>query len=250
MVELRIHRVSSDLNICRSLTSPFNDFADAIPKGIGKLTCLKHLNLSYAGFGWQVPFEISTLTRLASLDISSPFGTTLSLEHPNLEMLVHNLTELRELNLDGINITFSHEKRKWSHNESPHLPNLTSFSMAECSLHSPLPKSFWQLHSLSILRLDHNNLSMVAVSDLFTNFPSLTTLTLYNCSLKGSIPSTLFEGVSNLIHLVTSPNIFLLSHHCCILSLVTTNLMALFNPTTFKAFSISHCLLSLAIACQ
>ncbi|XP_042015149.1 receptor-like protein 7 isoform X2 [Salvia splendens] len=153
----------------------------------------------------KVPSEISSLTRLASLDISNEFGNTLSLEHPNLEMLVQNLTELRELYLDGVNITSSDERRKWSHIELSHLPNLTSLSMAGCSLYGPLPTSFWQLHSLSILRLDRNNLSAVALDDLFTNFPSLTTLTLRECSLKCSIPST-FGNLTELIHVDLSYN--------------------------------------------
>ncbi|KAL1542446.1 receptor-like protein 35 [Salvia divinorum] len=181
----------------------FISTTDVIPKGIGNLTCLTHLNLSYAGFGGQVPSEISTLTRLASLDISSEY--TLSLEHPNLKMLVQNLTELRELYLDGVDITSLHESENWGHIISSHLPNLTSLSLVNCNLNGPLPKSFWQLHFLSVLRLDHNNLSAVALHDLFSNFPSLNTLTLSDCSLKGSIPST-FANLSKLIHVDLSDN--------------------------------------------
>ncbi|XP_047957260.1 receptor-like protein Cf-9 [Salvia hispanica] len=105
----------------------------------------------------KVPSEILTLTRLASLDISNGFGYPHSLEHPTLEMLLQNLTELRELNFEGVNITSSDERRKWSHIESSHLPNLTSLSLVNCGLSGPLPKSFWQLRSLSIIRLDQNN---------------------------------------------------------------------------------------------
>ncbi|KAL1542445.1 receptor-like protein 35 [Salvia divinorum] len=145
----------------------FISTTDVIPKGIGYLTCLTHLNLSYAGFGGQVPSEISTLSRLTSLDISC--DSTLSLEHPNLEMLVQNLTELRELHLDGVDMSFFH------------------------------------LHSLSILRLDKNYLSAVALHDLVSNFPSLATLTLSSCELKGTIPST-FANLTKLIHVDLSVN--------------------------------------------
>ncbi|KAL1542444.1 receptor-like protein 35 [Salvia divinorum] len=178
-------------------------YTDHIPKGIGNLTYLTHLNLSYAGFGGQVPSEISSLTRLASLDISNE--PTLSLEHPNLEMVVQNLTELRELLLDGVNMTSLHERKSRGHIRSSHLPNLTTLSMVGCALDGPLPKSFWQLHSLSILRLDQNNLSTVALHDMFTNFPSLATLTLSSCKLKGSIPST-FANLTKLIHVDLSYN--------------------------------------------
>ncbi|XP_047943050.1 receptor-like protein 7 [Salvia hispanica] len=232
LVELRIRLSLFRFKYLQKLNLAYNCFNDAIPKGIGNMICLTYLNLSHAGFVGQVPSEISSLTRLASLDISNEFGNNLRFEHPNLEMLLQNLTELRELNLDGVYITCSHERQKWSNTESSHLPNLTSLSMVDCSLDGPLPKSFWQLHSLSILQLDRNNLSAVALDDLFTNFPSLTTLTLYNCSLKGSIPSTfanltklthvdlsynsltgslsstLFEGLSNLVYLYLSFNSF------------------------------------------
>ncbi|KAG6404600.1 hypothetical protein SASPL_136850 [Salvia splendens] len=222
----------------QKLNLAYNDFnyTDPIPKGIGTFTYLTHLNLSRARFGGQVPVEIASLKRLVSLDISNYDCWTprefLSLEYPNLEMLVGNLTGLRELYLDCVNITSFHERNKWSHIVSSHLPNLTALSLHSCYLSGPLASSFWQLHSLSILRLDYTNLSTVQVPDFFTNFPSLTVLSLSNCSLKGSIPSTfanltklihvslafnfltgslsstLFEGLSNLAHLNLTGNSF------------------------------------------
>ncbi|KAL1542457.1 receptor-like protein 35 [Salvia divinorum] len=189
----------------QKLNLAHNDFnyTDHIPKGIGNLTYLTHLNLSYAGFGGQVPSEISSLKRLVSLDISNEY--TLRLEQPNLEMVVKNLTELRELHLDGVNMTSLHERKNWGHIISSHLPNLTSLSLANCNVFGPLPKSFWQPHSLSVLRLDYNDLSAVLLHDLFTSFPSLTALTLSGCSLKGSIPST-FANLTKLIHVDLSFN--------------------------------------------
>ncbi|XP_047962059.1 receptor-like protein 7 [Salvia hispanica] len=203
---------------------------NVIPKGIGNLAYLTHLNLSYAGFSGQVPSEISSLSRLVSLDISYLFG--LIIEHPNLEMLVQNLTGLRELYLDYIYISSPYERRKWSHIISSYLPNLTSLSLSSCNLHGPFSKSVLKLHSLSVLRLDRNNLSAVGVLDSLANFPSLTNLSLASCGLKGSIPSsfanltklihihlpsnhlsgslspTIFEGLSNLVHLDLAENLF------------------------------------------
>ncbi|KAL1542432.1 receptor-like protein 31 [Salvia divinorum] len=195
----------------QKLNLAYNDFdyTDHIPKGIGNLTYLTHLNLSNAGFVGQVPAEISSLKRLVSLDISDyncwTHGEFLSLEYPNLEMLVRNLTGLRVLYLDCVNITSFHEREKWSHIVSSHLPNLTALSLNRCSLSGPLARSFWKLHSLSILRLDDANLSTVAVPDFFINFSSLNVLSLYNCSLKGSIPST-FANLTKLIHVDLSYN--------------------------------------------
>ncbi|KAG6404575.1 hypothetical protein SASPL_136825 [Salvia splendens] len=44
-----------------------------IPRGIHNLNYLTHLNLSNAGFGGQVPAEITSLRRLISLDISNDY---------------------------------------------------------------------------------------------------------------------------------------------------------------------------------
>ena len=139
-------------------------YTNRIPKGIVNRTYMTHLDLSYASFGGQIPSEILSLKRLAYLDTSG-FPKTLVLEKPNLEMLVQNLTGLRELYLDGVNITSSDERRKWSHIISSHLPNLTSLGLSSCDLLGPLAKSFAQLHSLSFLELSFNDLSAVAVLD-------------------------------------------------------------------------------------
>ncbi|XP_057797757.1 receptor-like protein 50 [Salvia miltiorrhiza] len=195
------------LEYLENLNLAYNKFnCTPIPKGIHNLTYLTHLNLSNAEFGGQVPLQLSFLRRLVCLDISYEYLRTLSIELPNLEMIVQNLTGLRELYLDHVNVTSSHERRKWSHIISSYLPNLTALSLHGCGLSGPLAKSFGQLHSLSFLRLDYNNFG-TELPDLFANFPSLTTLSLSSCGLKGSIPST-FANLTNLIRLDLSYNSF------------------------------------------
>lgn len=82
--------------------------ATEIPSGLGNLTNLTYLNISNAGFAGQIPVEISGMTSLVTLDLSSFFFATdpiLKLENLNLSVLVHSLKELRELYLDGVNIS-------------------------------------------------------------------------------------------------------------------------------------------------
>lgn len=194
-----------------------NDFnRTPIPKGIHNLTNLTHLNLSYADFGGQVAAEILSLKRLVSLDISNDYRgnarhhtfllnmNPLKLDHPTLEMLVGNLTGLTELYLDGVNVTSSREREKWSRIISSYLPNITALSLCQCSLFGPLFKSFWQLRSLSVLRLDLNDLSR-EVPGMFASFSSLTTLSLVGCGLEGLFPEVIF-GIPSLENLDLSHN--------------------------------------------
>ncbi|KAK7382512.1 hypothetical protein VNO80_01370 [Phaseolus coccineus] len=48
-----------------------NNFSSVVPSGFNKLENLTYLNLSCAGFVGQIPIEISQMTRLVTLDISS-----------------------------------------------------------------------------------------------------------------------------------------------------------------------------------
>ncbi|KAI3470549.1 hypothetical protein Pfo_027212 [Paulownia fortunei] len=181
------------LRYLEKLNLAYNCFDNIqIPSGIHNLTYLTHLNLSNAGFGGQIPVELSLMRRLVSLDMSSVFPgiQPLELVNPNLQMLLQNLTGLRELYLDGVNI--SAQGSEWCQVISSSLPDLRILSLRSCNLSGPLDPSLLQLHSLSVLQLDTNNLS-TTVPDFFANFSSLTTLSLSSCSLKGSFPEMIFQ---------------------------------------------------------
>jgi hypothetical protein len=88
----------------------------------------------------QIPIEISQLTRLVTLDITSPssylLGQGLKLEKPNLHKFVQNLTSLRQLYIDGIQ---AHGK-EWSKALLP-LHDLQILSMSFCDLSGSLDSS-------------------------------------------------------------------------------------------------------------
>ncbi|PIN10232.1 Leucine-rich repeat protein [Handroanthus impetiginosus] len=179
-----------------------------IPKGISNLANLTHLNLSYAGFAGQVPHEVRRLKKLVSLDLSDSyyFSSELKLENPDLKMLVQNLKGLKELYLDSVAI--SAQGNDWCQAISSTLPDLRILSLRGCNLSGPTDSSLLGLRSLSVLRLDHNDLAS-AVPDFFANFSRLTTLSLASCSLLGSFPQKIFE-IPTLQNLDLSYN-FLLS---------------------------------------
>ncbi|KAK3227696.1 hypothetical protein Dsin_007558 [Dipteronia sinensis] len=172
----------------------FNRFgASQIPSRLANLTNLTYLNLSNAGFAGQIPVEISSLTRLVSLDLStlSFLGSgLLKLENPNLKVLVQNLRELRELYLDGVNI--SSQGSEWCQALSSSLSNLQVSSLSSCFLSGPIHSSLADLHSLSVIHLDQNILSS-PVPEFFANFSNLTSLSLSSCGLNGKFPEKIFQ---------------------------------------------------------
>ncbi|KAK6125985.1 hypothetical protein DH2020_040293 [Rehmannia glutinosa] len=181
------------LRYLENLNLAFNTFNSIqIPTGLQNLTNLAYLNLSNAGFGGQVPIEISRMKNLVILDLSSLFPglEPLKLENPNLKMLVQNLTGLQELYLDAVNI--SAQKNDWCQALSSSLPNLRNLSLRDCDLSGPLDSSLSRLRLLSVLRLDRNNLS-TTVPDFFANFTNLTILTLSSSDLTGPFPEIIFQ---------------------------------------------------------
>ncbi|KAK4407624.1 Receptor-like protein 34 [Sesamum angolense] len=108
-------------------------------------------------------------------------------------MLLQNLTRLRELYLDGVNI--SAQGSEWCQAISSSLPELRILSLQLCSLSGPLHPSLSKLHFLSVVLLDGNYI-LSSVPNFFANFSYLSTMSLSVCglnnSLSGSIPQSLF----------------------------------------------------------
>ncbi|XP_061999317.1 receptor-like protein 7 [Rosa rugosa] len=164
--------------------------SQSIPSAIGNLLNLRYLNLSLNDYSGKIPIEISRLTRLVVVDFSDN-GDDLTLGSPNLHMLVQNFTELRELYLDGVQI--SEQGREWCRAISASLPNLRVLSMSLCDLSGPFLQSLAKLRSLSVIRLDRNNNISAPVPGFFANFSNLTVLSLGECGLHGTFPKEIFQ---------------------------------------------------------
>ncbi|KAL8526614.1 hypothetical protein ACS0TY_015715 [Phlomoides rotata] len=173
----------------QSLNLAGNSFGQSLPSGFGQLTELRYLNLSNSGFSGQVPSDFSNLTRLVVLDLSNTVYTALELGNPNLRKLIRNFVELRELYLDGVNI--SANGNEWSSAVSSSLPNLRVLSLRDSYITGPFDSSLLKLKSLSVIRLDGNAFSS-ALPDFFADFSNLSVFTLSACGLT-SVPAKLFQ---------------------------------------------------------
>ncbi|KAM3737772.1 hypothetical protein ACB098_09G081600 [Castanea mollissima] len=135
------------------------------------LQYLEYLNLAYNKLSSTIPSQFGNLSNLRQVPNAISRLTsdnTLKLEDPNLAKLVLNLSEIKELYLDGA--------------LSSSLSNLR-----------PLNSSLQKLRSLSIIRLDKNNFSAAPVPEFFAEFRNLTTLRLSSCELNGTFPEKIFQ---------------------------------------------------------
>lgn len=175
-----------------SLNLACNIFYPAqIPSGFYRLANLVYLNLSEAGFVGQVPVDFAKMRTLVTLDLSTRFPgfQPLQLENPNLKSLVQNLTKLKFLYLDGVNISAA--GNEWCGALSS-LSDLQELSLCGCQLSGPITSALSELRSLSVIRLDNNNLS-TTVPDFFAQLSNLTQLRLGSCNLQGPFPEKIFQ---------------------------------------------------------
>ncbi|XP_062171104.1 receptor-like protein 6 [Alnus glutinosa] len=174
----------------QSLSLAYNDFNySQIPSQFDKLANLSYLNLSYANFVGQIPIAISHLTRLVTLDLSCNYYR-LYLENPNLNMLIQNLSDLIELHLDDVAISM--QGKEWCRILSSSLPNLRVLSLSNCDLLGPIDSSLRNLKSLSVIRLNGNNIAS-PVPIFFANFKNLTSLEVSSSWLNGTFPKKIFQ---------------------------------------------------------
>ena len=210
----------------RTLNLAGNCFSESlISSEFGNFKALTHLNLSYSCFYGKIPYEISHLSSLFSLDLS--FNDELLIETPIWKRVIHNLTQLRELLLDNMNMssirpnslmnlsssftTLSlngcNMQGKLENNILCH-PNLQTLDLgfnSNLDLDS-LPKCNWSSSSLKIL--DLSSISFLReLFDSISNLKSLKVLAFDNCNFIGSIPTSL-GNLTQITSLYLSENKF------------------------------------------
>ncbi|KAL6218831.1 hypothetical protein ACLB2K_012039 [Fragaria x ananassa] len=178
-----------------------NDFNQSqIPITIRNLPVLHYLNLSGSFFSGQIPSEISQLSKLSSLDLSSNTDSTgersLMLNQSNLKRLVQNLTSLEKLHLSSVLISAPVP------DSVANLPFLTSLLLEYCDLRGHFPVSILKLQSLKFLNVESN-------PDLFGFLPAfeqtspLMSLRVSRTRFSGSLPFSI-KKLDSLNELVAS----------------------------------------------
>ncbi|KAK3423928.1 hypothetical protein EUGRSUZ_F00675 [Eucalyptus grandis] len=202
----------------RNLNLSGNDFSGShISSNFSAFATLTHLNLSGSSFSGSIPNEISHLSKLVSLDLSSNYFFDL-LEISIFTMLVQNLTTLRRLALDELDMFMVSPNpleslSLWNTNFSGVIPNsignmknLTILDLENCKFTGHIPSSMWNLNQLQDLELSNNNFSG-NMPLCFGNITNLVFMNLSNNRLQGPLPRSLVKCV-NLSTLVLSHNEF------------------------------------------
>ncbi|KAK6802783.1 hypothetical protein RDI58_000566 [Solanum bulbocastanum] len=185
-----------------------NNFSGSyISPKFGEFSSLMHLDLSDSRFAGLIPTEISHLSKLQVLSIQS---SLLRFGPHNFELLLKNLTRLRELNIDSVNISStiplnfsSYLTALWLpftqlYGVLPervfHLSNLESLDLSDnLQLTIKFPTTKWN-SSASLMELYLYSVNVTGrIPESFGHLTSLSKLDLLSCNLSGSIPKPLWN---------------------------------------------------------
>ncbi|CAO2200020.1 unnamed protein product [Urochloa humidicola] len=187
--------------------------------GFEKLALLTHLNFSSSALNGLVPIAIGKLVDLVTLDLSGYCynGLIYSLDNcitwlsvPDFGSLLANLSNLRELYLDGVDLSSSGEE--WCASLATSVPHLQVLSLAACGLSGSIHKRLSGIQSLTVINLQRNyHIPAGPFQEFFMDFINLTELQLSGIKFEGWFPSRTFQS-KNLRVLDLSSNLNLSGH--------------------------------------
>ncbi|KAM6579417.1 hypothetical protein CsatA_003191 [Cannabis sativa] len=195
----------------QSLVLSYNHFhTSKVSTKFGRFSSMIYLDLSHTMLIGEVPFEFSYLSKLVSLDLS--FNHELKLETSSWKRIVENLTNLRELLLHDVGMSYL------SPNSFTNLStSLKYLDLSESGLEGEFPKNIFNLPNLKELDLSYNtNLNgtfpqynwssplkklslshskfLIDLPYLTRNLKYLTTLSLASCNFVGLYPKVPLHG--------------------------------------------------------
>ncbi|XP_074282210.1 receptor-like protein EIX1 isoform X1 [Silene latifolia] len=198
-----------ELKHIESLDLSYNNFGHrSIPRVMGSMKQLRYLNLSFASFGGLIPFDLRNLTNLQVLDMGSDWDSDYEIVVDSLGW-VSGLRELRYLNMNHVNMSYSHD---WIESLIGPLPYIRELQLNNCGLthykHVHRNYSIAAHLPISYLDLSSNNLG----GDILCILQNLTSLEYLDLSDSIHLPQFDFSN--------DSMNLWGLVHNLCTLRLL------------------------------
>ncbi|XP_031120680.1 probable leucine-rich repeat receptor-like serine/threonine-protein kinase At3g14840 [Ipomoea triloba] len=155
------------------LSVTVNRLSGPIPKYLGNITTLIHLNLQNNMFSGTIPPELGRLSNLENLILSDNYLTG------ELPKELNALTSLTELRLSRNNFTGKMPSFQG-------LKNLQRLELQASGFAGPIPENIFVPTNLTELRI--SDLNGVSRFPTFNNMTGMTTLMLRRCNISGKIP--------------------------------------------------------------
>ncbi|RLN34498.1 receptor-like protein kinase 5 [Panicum miliaceum] len=180
-----------NLTSLKNLSLAFNDFNRASLPALRfeLLTDIIHLNLSCTYFLGQIPIGIACLKNLVTIDLSGNYD--LYFEQPNFQAFIANMSNLKNLYLDELDLSSSGSN--WSSVLADSVPQLQVLSFSWCHISGSIHPSFSRLRSLTTINF-RDNLGLTGkVPKYFSELSSLTTLDISVTYFEGKFPPKIFQ---------------------------------------------------------
>ncbi|KAF9671029.1 hypothetical protein SADUNF_Sadunf12G0004300 [Salix dunnii] len=215
-------KIVRNLTKLRELDLSSVDMSLVVPGSLMNLSSsLSSLRLDDCGMRGKLPSSMGKLKHLRYLDLG---GNFLSAEPVSLYKIVQNLTKLRELALDSIDMSLVAPNSLTNLSSS-----LSSISLSGCGLQGKFPGNIFHLQNLEALSLSYNEgltgsfpssnlsnvlsdldlsntrISLYLENDLISSLKSLRVMCLRNISIIRS-DLALLGNLTNLMSLVLSNN--------------------------------------------